>query len=132
MQRIEHDHARFRDIVRGRLRKDLGKYISNGELLGRIGRHTVAIPLPQLDLPHFHYGPNPKEGVGQGEGENGDEVGAGEAGEAEGQHVLEVEVPIEDLAKILGEELGLPKIKPRGRRELKTLGGTFTGIARSG
>jgi hypothetical protein len=132
MQRIEHDHARFRDIVRGRLRKDLGKYISNGELLGRIGRHSVSIPLPQLDLPHFHYGPNPKEGVGQGDGEDGDEVGAGEAGEAEGRHVLEVEVSIEDLAKILGEELGLPRIQPRGRRELKTLGGTFTGISRSG
>jgi uncharacterized sporulation protein YeaH/YhbH (DUF444 family) len=132
MQRIEHDHARFREIVRGRIRKDLAKYITNGELLGRVGRHSVSIPLPQLDLPRFHYGPNPKEGVGQGDGEDGDEVGAGEAGDAEGRHVLEVEVSLEELAKVLGEELKLPRIQPRGRRELKTTGGTYTGISRSG
>src|SRR5262245_17667945 len=132
MQRIEHDHARFREIVRGRIRKDLGKYVTNGELLGRIGRHSVAIPLPQLDLPHFHYGPNPKEGVGQGDGEEGEEVGEGQAGEEEGRHVLEVEVSYEDLAKILGEELGLPRIRPRGRRELRVAGGTYTGISRTG
>jgi len=132
MQRIEHDHARFRDIVRGRLRKDLSKYISNGELLGRVGRHSVSIPLPQLDLPRFHYGENPKEGVGQGEGEGGDEVGEGKAGEDEGKHILEVEVSIEELAKILGEELGLPRIKPRGRREVKTVGGSYTGISKLG
>lgn len=132
MQRIEHDHARFRDIVRGRIRKDLGKYITNGELLGRVGRHSVAIPLPQLDLPRFHYGENQKEGVGQGEGGEGEEVGAGQAGEDEGRHVLEVEVGLDELARILGEELGLPNIKPRGRREVRTAGGTYTGISRQG
>jgi hypothetical protein len=132
MQRIEHDHARFRDIVRGRIRKDLSKYISNGELLGRVGRHSVSIPLPQLDLPRFHYGPNPKEGVGQGEGGEGEEVGEGKAGEQEGQHVLEVEVGIDELAKILGDELGLPRIQPRGRREVKTSGGTYSGISKIG
>ncbi len=132
MQRIEHDHARFRDIVRGRIRKDLGKYIANGELLGRVGRHSVSIPVPQLDLPHFHYGPNQKEGVGQGEGEEGDEVGEGQAGDAEGKHVLEVEVSLDDLAQILGKELGLPRIEPRGRREVRTPGGSYTGISRVG
>ncbi|MBL8696147.1 MAG: DUF444 family protein [Planctomycetes bacterium] len=134
MQRIEHDHARFRDIVRGRIRKDLKKYVSQGELLGRVGRHSVSIPLPQLDLPHFHYGPNPKSGVGQGEGGEGDEVdeGAGQAGEEAGNHVLEVEVSFAELAKILGEELGLPRIQPKGRKELRTSGGTYTGISKVG
>lgn len=132
MQRIEHDHNRFRDIVRGRLRKDLGKYISNGELLGRVGRHSVSIPLPQLDLPHFHYGQNQKDGVGQGDGGEGDEVGAGQAGEEEGRHVLEVEVSLEELARILGEELKLPRIEPRGKREVRSAGGTYTGISRLG
>jgi len=132
MQRIDYDHARFRDIVRGRIRKDLGKYITNGELLGRVGKHAVAIPLPQLDLPRFHYGPNLKEGVGQGAGEEGDEVAEGTAGDAPGRHVLEVEVSFEELARILGEELALPRVKPRGRRELKMAGGTYTGVARVG
>ena len=63
--------------------------------------------------------------MGQGEGEIGQTVGAGEpeagagqAGNAPGEHILEVEVSLEELAKILGEELELPAIKPKGRKNL--------------
>jgi hypothetical protein len=37
MYRIETDRARFREIVRGRLRRDLRRYLSTTELLGRRG-----------------------------------------------------------------------------------------------
>jgi hypothetical protein len=42
--KIDQDHARFRDIVRGRIRENLKKYISHGELLGRQGKDTVVHP----------------------------------------------------------------------------------------
>ena len=70
MFRIETDRARFREIVRGRLRKDLRKYLSTTELLGRRGERFVSIPVPQIELPRFHFGEN-KKGVGQGQGEKG-------------------------------------------------------------
>ena len=44
MFRIESDRARFREIVRGRIRKDLRKYLSTGELIGRAGRPPVVDP----------------------------------------------------------------------------------------
>ena len=47
MFRIEADHARFREIVRGRIREDLRRYMSTGELLGRAGDKVVSIPLPE-------------------------------------------------------------------------------------
>lgn len=137
VRKIEKDHSRFREIVRGRIKKDLRKYISSEELIGRRGKHTVSIPVPQIDLPHFHYGQNPKEGVGQGEGENGTPIeGEGEggngAGEAEGRHILEVEVSLDELAKILGEELQLPKIRPKGKQQFHSNSGIYTGISRVG
>ena len=119
--RIERDRARFREIVRGKLRRDLRKYLSTGELIGRQGGHSVSVPVPQIELPRFRYGDNSKQGVGQGPGEEGEPVsgeagegeGAGAAGEAEGQHILEVDVELEELAAMLGDELELPDIRPR-------------------
>ena len=43
MYRIESDRSRFREIVRGRIREDLRKYLSTGELIGRCGDHAVSI-----------------------------------------------------------------------------------------
>ena len=33
--KIDQDHGRFRQIVRGKVRQNLRKYISTGELIGR-------------------------------------------------------------------------------------------------
>ena len=138
IKKIDKDHARFRDIIRGRVRKDLRKYISQGEMVGRRGKYVVSIPIPQLRVPSFRHGSNDKSGVGQGEGELGTPVAPGEpgdghgAGDGEGRHVLEVELTLDELAKILGEELSLPRIKPRGRSNMTADRASYTGIARAG
>ena len=60
------------------------------------------------------------------------EAGRGLAGEDEGVHILEVDVAIEELAKILGEELELPNIEPRGNKNVRTVGGAWRSIRRAG
>jgi len=138
--RIERDRARFREIVRGKLRQDLRKYLSTSELLGRRGDKAVSIPVPQIELPRFHFGENKKTGVGQGPGQKGEPVdgdgekanGEGGAGEDEGQHILEVDVELAELAEMLGQELELPKIEPRGDRALMADGGRYTGVRSAG
>ena len=65
---IEQDSQRFRQIVRGQVKQNLRKFMSNGELIGRLGRELVSIPLPEIDLPRFRFG-GQSGGVGQGEGE---------------------------------------------------------------
>jgi len=138
VRRIDQDHTRFRQIVRGKIKQDLKRFVSSGELIGKQGQRYVTIPLPQITLPRFRFGDNQKSGVGQGEGENGQPVpgqdgdGSGQAGEDPGKHTIEVDVTLEDLAKILGEELELPNIEPRGRRNLKSSAGRYTGISRAG
>jgi uncharacterized sporulation protein YeaH/YhbH (DUF444 family) len=92
--------------------------------------------LPAIELPRFRFGANQGKGVGQGPGEAGDAIdgegqsgdGAGQAGDRAGEHPLEVEVELEELARMLGEELELPNIEPRGDRQLTSDGGKYTGL----
>src|SRR5581483_7194974 len=106
VMKIERDQSRFKQIVRGKIRENLRKYVTHGEMIGRKGRDLVSIPVPQLDVPHFRFGKNGSGGVGQGDGEEGSPVaqGDGEQGDDKGQagsepggHVLEVEVTLEEL-----------------------------------
>ncbi|MCC7011584.1 MAG: DUF444 family protein [Planctomycetes bacterium] len=140
MFRIEADRARFREIVRGRIRSDLKKYLSTAELIAKHGERAVSVPVPQIELPHFQFGENQKGGVGQGPGQKGEaldeggqgEEGVGAAGDSEGRHILEVEVELAELAEMLGRELELPRIQPRGKREIQSDGGRYSGIRNSG
>jgi len=138
-QKIDQDHRRFREIVRGKIKQNLRKYITQGEMLGKRGKELVSIPLPQIDIPHFRYGPKQSGGVGQGNGSPGDALGqgepkpgAGQAGDRPGDHLLEVEVSMEELAQILGEELKLPNIEPKGKERIIAKKDRYVGVRRTG
>jgi hypothetical protein len=131
MRRIDQDVTRFRRIVKGEIRNNLKRYVAKGELIARQGDRTVSVPLPQIDLPKFTFGDRGGGGVGQGEGEAGEAVGQ-EPGEDEGSHDLEVEVSLEELAQILGEELALPRIKPRGTQQIEADMTRYKSIRRTG
>lgn len=139
IQNIEKDHARFRDIVRGAVRRNLRRYISRGEILGREGGKTVKIPIPEIDIPRFRFKGEEDQGVGQGDGEEGEvlgegkpQPGSGKAGEQPGEHEMDAEVSLDELAQILGEELELPRIQPRGSATLRVLRHKLSGIAKVG
>ncbi|MCH7727249.1 MAG: DUF444 family protein [Planctomycetes bacterium] len=138
IQKIDRDVSRFKNIVRGKIRENLRKYVTHGEMIGRKGRDLVSIPVPQLDVPHFRYGKN-QGGVGQGDGEEGqpiahgdDEGGTGQAGSDAGAHVLEVEISLEELADILGNELELPRIEPKGKANINEEKTRYKSIRRVG
>ncbi len=139
-QKIDLDHRRFRQIIRGKIKENLRKYISQGEMIARKGKDVVSIPLPQVDIPRFKHGGKQQGGVGQGEGEVGDSLGqgedqqpgAGEAGDRPGEHMLEVEISMDELAEILGEELQLPNIEPKGAERIVAWKDRYTGIRSTG
>jgi sporulation protein YhbH len=136
MTRIETDHNRFRQIVRGRIKENLKRYMSQGELIGRKGKDQVSIPIPRIDIPRFRYGSKNTGGVSHGDGDPGDSLGQGdeqpgqgkEAGNTAGEHSLEVDVSLEELAEIMGEELELPRIEPKGAESLDTVKEKYTGV----
>jgi len=134
-KRIERDRARFKKIVRGAIRSGIRKYITHGELIGKQGKHLVSIPLPQLEIPRFRFGQNGRS-VGQGEGNLGESLaidpnrdGQRGAGREPGEHILEVEVSLEELVEMLSEELALPRIEPKGKKNIATEKEKYTGIA---
>jgi uncharacterized sporulation protein YeaH/YhbH (DUF444 family) len=137
-QRIERDHQRFRKIVRGKVKSNLSKYISRGEMIGKKGKDLVSIPLPQIEPPQFRYGQKGSGGAGQGDGDVGQALGPPQpgrgngAGDQPGGHILEVELSMEELAAILGEELSLPRIEPRGKKNIVTTRDKYTGIRQAG
>jgi sporulation protein YhbH len=138
--KIDQDHSRFRAIVRGKIRQNLRKYISQGELVGRKGKDLVSIPIPQIDIPRFSFGDKQRGGAGQGDGEPGDPLGGSEeegdggkqAGSDAGEHVLEVDVTLDELAAILGEELELPDIQDKGKSKIINAKDRYTSIRRVG
>src|SRR5436305_5341081 len=137
-QRIERDHQRFRKLVRGKVKSNLQKYISRGEMIGKKGKDLVSIPLPQIDIPQFRYGTKGSGGVGSGEGQPGQPLGPPQgqaqpgAGDQPGGHILEVELTMEEMAQILGEELALPRIEPRGKKNIVTTRDKYTGNRQAG
>jgi uncharacterized sporulation protein YeaH/YhbH (DUF444 family) len=116
--RIEEDASRFRRIVRGQVRQNLRKYMSDGGLIGRQGKDLVKIPITEIQLPHFRYGRG-QGGVGQGEGEEGDPLGPGQSGgdsgpggtEA-GSHVAEVWEVVQMVVAELLPYIELPDLLP--------------------
>jgi uncharacterized protein len=133
---INEDHNRFRDIVKGRIKENFKKYVSHGEMIGKREKDFVKIPVPHIDLPRFKYGSKQRGGVGQGEGQPGDPLDGGEQGDGEGQagsdpgqHSLEVDITLDELAEILGEQLALPNIEPKGRKSIETLKTKYSGLA---
>ncbi|RYZ62474.1 MAG: DUF444 family protein, partial [Proteobacteria bacterium] len=141
--KIDQDHSRFRSIVRGKIRENLKKYISSGELIGKQGKELVSIPIPQIDIPHFVFGDKQQGGTGQGKGNVGDAMSPGQpgdeegeggkkAGEGEGKHGLEVDVTLDELAAILGEELELPDIEDKGKSKIISAKDRYTGVRKVG
>ena len=138
---IDRNVRRFNEIVRGRIRKDLKRYVTQGEMLGRKGRETVSIPVPNIEIPHFQHGQRGSGGTGQGDGEVGQSVGRGQPGEGDGpgtagdspgRHIREVEVSLEELAEMLGEELELPNIIPKGQDTIVSEKDRYSTISRTG
>ena len=138
---IKRDHSRFRKIVKGKIRDNLRKYVSGGEMPVPKDDGTFKIPMPQIETPRFKFGEKSQGGMGQGDGQQGDPVdgqpGEGEPGEGEvgnqaGNKELEVDLSLEELAAILGEELALPNIEPKGKKTLEATTHRYSSIGTVG
>lgn len=136
--KIEQDYERFRKIVQGKVRENLQKHIIKGGMAGQRGKKKITIPLPYIDLPHFKYGDG-KTGVGSGDGEEGDVLdvehkgdGKGEAGNEEGEHRIEVEVDLDELVDLAFENLKLPRIEEKGKKNITEETYKYTGISTCG
>lgn len=134
--KIKKDQERLHRLLKDKAREKIKGLIKKGELIGRRGKDTISIPVPEIEIPVFrHGGPRTKGGVGQGDGELGQPVGydpnapeSGEAGEQPGEHILETEFTFEEIAKIIAENLGLPYLESKGKETIEEKKTKYTGI----
>jgi len=58
--------------------------------------------------------------------------GHGPAGDQPGDHILEVELTLQELVELLGDELGLPRIQPKSKNQVEGEVTRYTGLRRVG
>jgi uncharacterized sporulation protein YeaH/YhbH (DUF444 family) len=137
--KIDSDVERFKKIVKGKVRKDLKQFMSNGHMIGAKGKKTIKIPMPGITIPHFTFGGKDRGGTGQGDGENGDPTGNGqkgpgkgkEGGDETGDHPFAEFTP-DELAQLLADELQLPNIENKGKKSTETIKDRYSKIAKEG
>ncbi len=116
-RRIEEDHKDFRDVVSGRIRRELKKFIKSGQIVRKRGKNgKISISIPKIDIPHIVYGSN-GEGAGRGPGKEGDVIGkdpgkgkGNGAGQGESEGII-INLTLEDVLKFMQDELQLPNLK---------------------
>ncbi|MDP9372105.1 MAG: sporulation protein YhbH [Chloroflexota bacterium] len=138
------DQARHNEKVKEAIRDNLADIISEQSIITSDGKKIVKVPIRSLEEYKFRFGEPPPEGqVGQGDG--GSQVGdvierAGRpgqgpgsgAGEQPGIDYYEAELTVDELAALLFEDLGLPRLEPKRSQELESETVRFTDIRRSG
>ncbi len=120
-RKIGEDHKEFRDVVSGKIRKALKKFIKSGSIFRSRGKNgKISINIPKIDIPHIVYGEN-NSGVGRGNGKPGDVIGrdkkqsggkGNQAGQDEAEGIM-INLDLEDVLKFLQDELELPDLQPK-------------------
>lgn len=123
--RGEQDRARHNEKIKDAIRDNLDEVISDGSIITADpkSKKMVKVPMRAMELPRFKYG-SPKDGLGVGDGSEqpGDIVGMDpdeawgeEPGDEPGEEYYEAELTIEELQEMVFADLGLPRMKPKGR-----------------
>lgn len=140
----KRDAERHRKKIDDAIRKSVKDVIGEESIITEKKGKKVKIPVKGLKDWRFVHGPNDNgAGVGQGEGEGGDVIDSipkpgqgnepGKPGNKPGIDYIETEVDIDYLIQIMFEDLGLPWIEEKTKKEqLVPKGWKFDSISRKG
>ncbi|HJQ68049.1 MAG TPA: sporulation protein YhbH [Blastocatellia bacterium] len=139
------DQERHKERVREAIKKNLGSIVSNESIILSDGKRIVKVPIRSLDEYKFRFDYKKKKHVGTGdgntqvgdviarEGQPGQGPGQGPgAGDHPGQEYYEAEVDIDEIAKLIFEDLHLPYLEDKAKQAVQSKTTKFTEIRRSG
>jgi len=142
-KRIEEDRKHFRDIVSGKIRKELQRLKKSGSIVRARGRKgKISVTIPSIDIPHIVHG-STGDGIGRGPGKPGDVIrrkpkdgdgdgqGGGKPGDQEGEGIR-VDIPLEDVMEFLQNQLNLPDLKPKETETFEEIKIKYTDISCTG
>src|SRR5258706_9776764 len=139
------DQDRHKERVRDAIKKNLGSIVSNESIILSDGKRVVKVPIRSLDEYKLRFDYRKKKHVGTGdgntnvgdvighEGQPGQGPGQGPgAGDQPGQEYYEAEVDIDEIAKLIFEDLHLPYLEEKAKHAVPSKSTKFTEIRRSG
>jgi sporulation protein YhbH len=139
------DQERHKERVKEAIKKNLGSIVSNESIIMSDGKRVVKVPIRSLDEYKFRFDYRKKKQVGTGdgktqvgdviarEGQQGQGPGRGDqAGDQAGQDYYEAEVEIDEIAKLIFEDLHLPFLEEKAKQAVESKTTKFTEIRRTG
>jgi hypothetical protein len=138
-RRALKDSIRHDTRVKEAIRRHLKELIAEETIITSDGKKLVKIPLRYLDQYRFRFGPL-GSGAGQGPGQVGEVIardrdrGEGQAppGDQAGEEVYEAEIAVEELTRLMLEDLALPWLEEKAPQALPTTTYTFDDVRRKG
>ncbi len=142
-RRAERDRERHNEKVKEIIKKNLGGIISQQDIITADNGKIVKVPIRGLELPRIRFDNGERERVGQGGGgtQPGDVLGkAGEPspgtgrepGQEPGVDFYDAELTIEELTKLVFEDLHLPNLEERGVKQILAESAEFNTISKRG
>jgi uncharacterized protein len=138
-RRALKDSIRHDTRVKEAIRKNLKELIAEENIITSDGRKLVKIPLRYLDQYRFRFG-QLGSGAGQGQGNVGDVIardsdrgdGSEQPGDQPGEQVYEAEISVEELTRMMLEDLALPWLEEKDQQEITTYTYNFDDLRRKG
>jgi uncharacterized protein len=139
------DQERHKERVKEAIKKNLGSIVSNESIILSDGKRVVKVPIRSLDEYKFRFDHRKKKQVGTGdgktkvgdvigrEGQPGQGTGKGQnAGDQAGQDYYEADVEIDEIARLIFEDLSLPFLEEKAKQAVESKNTKFTEIRRTG
>ncbi|MCC3375413.1 sporulation protein YhbH [Cohnella sp. REN36] len=139
------DQSRHQQKVREAIKMNLPDLVTDESILTSNGQQVVKIPIRSLDEYHFIYNHHKSKHVGQGDGDSevGDVIGTdpqeargpgkGEgAGDQPGIDYYETEINIAELEQMLFEELELPRLEKKDKKQMSETEILFNDVRKKG
>jgi hypothetical protein len=139
-QRGSLDSDRHAKKVHKAIRDNLRSVIAEESIITTDGKRTIRVPIRYLDSYYFKHG-KPGDGVGHGPGEPGDVLhegkkrqpgGGRQAGQEGGDDVYEAEISVDELTKMMLEDLSLPYLEKKDKVEIVTKKTVFNDVRKTG
>lgn len=139
--RGRRDTARHDKHVKDAIKKNLRDLISTENIITTDGKRKIKIPVRYINEHRFRYGKNQSgDQLGQGDGQVGDVVAEDENGKAKpnkpgdevGEELYDAEVEIEEVIRLMLQDLNLPWLERKDHHKLKNEEIQFEDIRKKG
>src|SRR5262245_13540497 len=138
-RRALKDSMRHDTRVKEAIRKNLKELIAEENIITSDGKKLVKIPLRYLDQYRFRFGQT-GSGTGQGPGNVGDVIAPesqnGEGNECPGNEpgdeIYEAEISVEELTRMMLDDLALPWLEDKEEQQITTISYNFDEVRRKG